>query len=116
MELAAGNATVGFVGRELPALRSIAEDFGARAFCYQADLCSDSDIKNLTKEIQKDVGHLDILVHNEYVADHQPYHPESLLQPVDVARVVTTVLALARTAEVTDINIRPLQKPLYRKD
>jgi NADP-dependent 3-hydroxy acid dehydrogenase YdfG len=39
------------------------------------------------------------------------YHPERLLQPEDVAEVVINALSLPRTAEVTDIYIRPLQKP-----
>jgi NADP-dependent 3-hydroxy acid dehydrogenase YdfG len=38
------------------------------------------------------------------------YHPESLLQPEDVASVITNALTLPRTAEVTDISIRPLLK------
>jgi NADP-dependent 3-hydroxy acid dehydrogenase YdfG len=39
------------------------------------------------------------------------YHPEHFLQPSDVASVVLNALCLPRTAEVTDINIRPLRKP-----
>jgi NADP-dependent 3-hydroxy acid dehydrogenase YdfG len=39
------------------------------------------------------------------------YHPEYLLQPSDVAAVVLNALCLPRTAEVTDINIRPMRKP-----
>jgi len=39
------------------------------------------------------------------------YHPEYLLQPSDVAAVVLNALCLPRTAEVTDINIRPMHKP-----
>jgi NADP-dependent 3-hydroxy acid dehydrogenase YdfG len=38
------------------------------------------------------------------------YHPKVLLQPEDVASVVVHALMLPSTAEVTDINIRPLQK------
>jgi NADP-dependent 3-hydroxy acid dehydrogenase YdfG len=38
------------------------------------------------------------------------YHPQSLLQPEDVAAVVLNALRLPRSAEVTDIHIRPLQK------
>ncbi|MBD2744101.1 SDR family oxidoreductase [Coleofasciculus sp. FACHB-1120] len=38
------------------------------------------------------------------------YHPERLLQPEDVANAVLNALSLPRTAEVTDINIRPLRK------
>jgi NAD(P)-dependent dehydrogenase (short-subunit alcohol dehydrogenase family) len=39
------------------------------------------------------------------------YRPESLLQPQDVASMVVHALMLPRTAEVTDISIRPLIKP-----
>jgi NAD(P)-dependent dehydrogenase (short-subunit alcohol dehydrogenase family) len=38
------------------------------------------------------------------------YHPEMLIQPEDVASVVVHALMLARTAEVTDISIRPMAK------
>lgn len=38
------------------------------------------------------------------------YQPERFMQPEDVAEVVIHALSLPRTAEVTDINIRPLNK------
>lgn len=38
------------------------------------------------------------------------YKPELLLQPEDIAEMVTHSLRLPRTAEVTDISIRPVQK------
>jgi NADP-dependent 3-hydroxy acid dehydrogenase YdfG len=38
------------------------------------------------------------------------YRPDLLLQPEDVASVVLNALTLPRTAEVTDISIRPLSK------
>ncbi len=38
------------------------------------------------------------------------YHPEALLQPEDVASAVLHALQLSRTAEVTDISIRPMRK------
>jgi NADP-dependent 3-hydroxy acid dehydrogenase YdfG len=38
------------------------------------------------------------------------YKPELLMQPEDVAEMVTHSLRLPRTAEVTDIGIRPMQK------
>jgi NADP-dependent 3-hydroxy acid dehydrogenase YdfG len=38
------------------------------------------------------------------------YKPETLLQPEDIAEMVTHALRLPRTAEVTDISIRPMQK------
>lgn len=38
------------------------------------------------------------------------YEPSRLLQPEDVAQAVLNALAMPRTAEVTDISIRPMQK------
>ena|SRR5580765_6832946 len=40
----------------------------------------------------------------------KPYQPDRLLQPEDIARTVLNALTMPRTAEVTDINIRPMQK------
>ena len=40
----------------------------------------------------------------------RPYRPELLMQPEDVAAMVTHALALPRTAEVTDISMRPMLK------
>ena len=44
--------------------------------------------------------------------DGREYHPETLLQPEDVASVVVHSLMLPRTAEVTEISIRPMTKSL----
>jgi NADP-dependent 3-hydroxy acid dehydrogenase YdfG len=41
------------------------------------------------------------------------YQPELLLQPADVASVVLNALSLPWTAEVTNISIRPMQKPCH---
>jgi short-subunit dehydrogenase len=38
------------------------------------------------------------------------YRPDVLMQPEDVASVIVSALALARTAEVTDIIVRPMRK------
>jgi NADP-dependent 3-hydroxy acid dehydrogenase YdfG len=45
-----------------------------------------------------------------YKMEGRPYRPELLLQPEDVASVVVNALSLTRTAEVTDISIRPMIK------
>jgi NADP-dependent 3-hydroxy acid dehydrogenase YdfG len=45
-----------------------------------------------------------------HTAEGRAYRPELLLQPEDVANVVVNSLALPRTAEVTNISIRPMQK------
>ena len=39
------------------------------------------------------------------------YLPKSLLQPEDISSAVLAALGLPRTAEVTDLSIRPFQKP-----
>jgi NAD(P)-dependent dehydrogenase (short-subunit alcohol dehydrogenase family) len=43
-------------------------------------------------------------------AEGKTYHPETLLQPEDVASMIVHALMLPSTAEVTDINIRPMRK------
>jgi NADP-dependent 3-hydroxy acid dehydrogenase YdfG len=49
-----------------------------------------------------------------HAMEGKPYHPQYLLQPNDVAAVVLNALCLPRTAEVTDISIRPFRKPPSR--
>jgi NADP-dependent 3-hydroxy acid dehydrogenase YdfG len=45
-----------------------------------------------------------------YKKDGKEYKPELLLQPQDLASVILSVVVLPRTAEVTDISIRPALK------
>ena len=45
-----------------------------------------------------------------YAKEAKAYRPELLLQPEDIATMVVAALLLPETAEVTEINIRPLQK------
>ena len=45
-----------------------------------------------------------------FASEGRPYRPELLMQPDDVAAMVLAALALPRTAEVTDISMRPLRK------
>jgi len=40
------------------------------------------------------------------------FKPEVLLQPEDIASVVLNALLLPRRAEVTEISIRPLPRPI----
>ena len=46
-----------------------------------------------------------------HAGEGREYRPERLLQPADVASVVVCALELPRTAEVTDISLRPFLKP-----
>ena len=45
-----------------------------------------------------------------FAEEGRPYRPEFLLQPEDLATMIVTALQLPRTAEVTDIYIRPMLK------
>jgi NAD(P)-dependent dehydrogenase (short-subunit alcohol dehydrogenase family) len=45
-----------------------------------------------------------------FAAEGRPYAPEKLLQPADVAASVLQALTLPRTAELTELHIRPMQK------
>lgn len=46
-----------------------------------------------------------------HAMEGKDYDPARLMQPEDVAAVVVNVLQLPRTAEVTDIHVRPFLKP-----
>ncbi len=46
--------------------------------------------------------------------ERRPYRPQDLMQPEDVAEVIVASLSLPRTAEVTDIFMRPMKKPAER--
>jgi hypothetical protein len=43
--------------------------------------------------------------------ERREYHPELLIQPNHVARIVVDALAMGREAEITDLCLRPMQKP-----
>lgn len=43
-------------------------------------------------------------------AEGKPYAPDRLMQPEDVAASVLAALELPRTAEVTDLHVRPMRK------
>lgn len=45
-----------------------------------------------------------------YRVENRVYQPELLLQPKDIAAIILNALALPRTAEVTNICVRPLLK------
>jgi NADP-dependent 3-hydroxy acid dehydrogenase YdfG len=40
----------------------------------------------------------------------RPYAPDRLLQPEDIATMIVAALKLPRTAEVTNLTIRPMLK------
>lgn len=46
-----------------------------------------------------------------HAAEDKSYDAARLLQPADISAAIMTALALPRTAEVTDIHIRPMRPP-----
>jgi NADP-dependent 3-hydroxy acid dehydrogenase YdfG len=46
-----------------------------------------------------------------HAGEGRRYDPDSMIQPDDVAELVVTALALPRTAEVTELSVRPARKP-----
>jgi len=47
---------------------------------------------------------------NIYKFENREYHADLLLQPDDVAQAIISALTMPRTAEVTDVSIRPFNK------
>jgi NADP-dependent 3-hydroxy acid dehydrogenase YdfG len=47
-----------------------------------------------------------------HAMEHKPYQPKNLMQADDVAAVIINALSLPRTAEVTEIHMRQLKRPL----
>ena len=66
-----------------------------------------SGVRVLSVFLGRTASRMQAAVHQH---EGRPYRPELLLQPDDVAAMVMQALALPRTAEVTDIHIRPMRK------
>jgi short-subunit dehydrogenase len=62
-----GISFLGFVGRNWNALEEVAQSAGTeknQIFCYGKDLCKDEDIADLAKQVIRDMGRVDILIHS----------------------------------------------------
>jgi hypothetical protein len=46
-----------------------------------------------------------------FAAEGRPYPPKQLIQPADIAELVLCLLRLPLTREVTDLVLRPMQRP-----
>jgi NAD(P)-dependent dehydrogenase (short-subunit alcohol dehydrogenase family) len=71
------------------------------------DEVNERGVRVLSVFLGRTASRMQVAVHQR---EGRPYNPGVLLQPDDVAAVVVHALALPRTAEVTDINVRPAQK------
>jgi NAD(P)-dependent dehydrogenase (short-subunit alcohol dehydrogenase family) len=45
-----------------------------------------------------------------FASEGRPYAPDRLIEPSEIARLVGFMLRLSRSAEVTDVTLRPMQK------
>jgi NADP-dependent 3-hydroxy acid dehydrogenase YdfG len=66
-----------------------------------------SGVRVLSVFLGRTASRMQAAVHER---EGRAYNPGVLLQPDDVAAVVVSALELPRTAEVTDISVRPFQK------
>ncbi len=94
-------ADVGQYAASKHALKAIADSL--------RDEVNTDGIRVLSVYLGRTASPLQERLHQE---EGRPYRPERLIQPSDVAAVVLNALSLPRTAEVTDIHIRPFLKPL----
>lgn len=81
------------------ALRALADSLRQEA--------NEAGVRVLSVYLGRTASRMQAAVHEQ---EGRPYRPELLLQPDDVAAMVMQALLLPRTAEVTDIHIRPMRK------
>lgn len=72
------------------------------------DEVNDAGVRVLTVFLGRTATPMQAAIHD---LEGKAYEPEHLVQPEDVASIVVHALGLPRTAEVTEISIRPLRKP-----
>jgi len=94
-------ATIGPYAASKHALKALADSL--------RDEVNTDGIRVLSIYLGRTASPLQEQLHRE---EDRPYRPERLIQPEDVAAVVLNTLSLPRTAEVTDIHMRPFLKPL----
>jgi NADP-dependent 3-hydroxy acid dehydrogenase YdfG len=92
-------ATVGPYAATKHALKAIADTL--------RDELNAEGVRVLSLFAGRTATHMQESVHDSEGTTYQPRH---LLQPKDIADVVINALKLPRTAEVTDINVRPMIK------
>jgi NADP-dependent 3-hydroxy acid dehydrogenase YdfG len=81
------------------ALRAVAESL--------RDECSAAGVRICSLFLGSTATSMQAAIREE---QERSYEPERLIQPADVAEMVAAILALPRTAEVTDLVMRPTEK------
>lgn len=94
-----GGATTGAYAASKHALRAMADSLRAEV--------NSAGVRVLTVYPGRTASRM-----QEAVCEHfdQPYDPAAFMQPDDVARTILEALALGRSAEITDIRMRPMIK------
>ena len=102
------NSTVGL--RSGPGIAAYgASKHALRAF---ADSLRDEVNRSGVRVLSLYVGRTATPMQAEIHADEsRTYEPERLIQPADVAAMVVAAISIPRTAEVTELSIRPMQPP-----
>jgi NADP-dependent 3-hydroxy acid dehydrogenase YdfG len=72
------------------------------------DEVNEAGVRVLTVFLGRTATPMQAAIHD---LEGKTYTPENLVQPEDVAAIVVHALGLPRTAEVTEISVRPLTKP-----
>jgi NADP-dependent 3-hydroxy acid dehydrogenase YdfG len=90
---------VGQYGATKHALKAIADSLRAEV--------NPKGIRVLSVYLGRTATPMQAAIHRE---EGKVYHPEALLQPCDVASTIIHAITLPRTAEITDISIRPMKK------
>jgi short-subunit dehydrogenase len=101
------NSSAGMGGRPLTALYDSSKNaLRALAQSLRGEINKDG-VRVLSVYPGRTASQLQAKIHR---FEGKQYRPELLLQPEDIAAVVVSALSLPRTAEVTDIHIRPMIK------
>jgi len=96
----AGRAGAGQYAATKHALRAVADSLREEV--------NQDGVRVLTVFLGRTATPMQAAIHQ---AEGRTYHPERLIRPEDVASIVLSVLSLPRSVEVTDMTLRPLQKP-----
>jgi NADP-dependent 3-hydroxy acid dehydrogenase YdfG len=101
------NSTAGLVARA-GVSQYAATKHGLRALAESLrEEVNPSGVRVLSIFLGRTATAMQVTVH---ATEGRPYEPERLVQPEDVAAIVLSALSLPRTAEVTEIRIRPMQQ------
>jgi NADP-dependent 3-hydroxy acid dehydrogenase YdfG len=92
-------AGVGQYAATKHALRAVADSF--------RDEVNEHGVRVLSVFLGRTASKMQRAVHEH---ERRPYDPTRLLQPDDVASIVVAALQIPRSADVTDVHIRPMQK------